>query len=198
MENIIRCDWCNNSESMKYYHDTEWGNPSADDRHHFEHLALETFQAGLSWQTILNKRENFRNAFLNFEPGKIKDFSPEDVDRLLEDAGIIRNRLKIESVIKNAGLFLEIALEFNGFVKFAINFTPSIQEVYHKLEDIPPKTGESEALSKELKRRGFKFVGPTGCYAYTQSVGLVNDHNKTCFRYKEINDLQKEVYYSAN
>ena len=194
MENIVRCDWCTNNELMIHYHDTEWGTPSNNDLHHFEHIVLEIFQAGLSWQTILNKRDNFRQAFLNFQPEKIAGFSNDDIERLLQDAGIIRNKMKIVSAINNAGKFLEVSDEFGSFVNFIKNFRPKKQPVYEKLSDLPAMTPESEALSRELKSRGFKFVGPTGCYAYMQSLGLVNDHYKSCFRFTEINRLQNEIY----
>jgi len=194
LENIIRCDWCTTKENMIRYHDVEWGTPSGDDRHHFEHIVLEIFQAGLSWQTILNKRDNFRRAFMNFQPEKIAGFSGKDIERLLLDSGIIRNKMKIGASINNAGKFLEVVQEFGSFVNFIKSFRPQKQIVYEKLTEVPASTPESEVMSKELKSRGFKFVGSTGCYAYMQSVGLVNDHYETCFRFHEINRLQKEIY----
>lgn len=171
---------------MTEYHDTEWGVPSSDERHHFEHLALEIFQAGLNWLTILKKRDNFRRAFARFEPEKVACFTDVEMGRLMQNAGIIRNRRKIEAAVHNASAFLKIIEEFNGFTNFVVRFKPEKELVYRLESEIPPATRESEALAKELKSRGFKFVGPTGCYAYMQSVGLVNDHIESCFRFAEI------------
>jgi len=189
MTSIIRCHWCESNKILRAYHDREWGVPSLNDRHHFEHLILEIFQAGLNWLTILKKRENFRNAFSGFDPEKIASYTNEDKNRLMKDAGIIRNRLKIESSIHNAKTYLETVETFGSFLNLAVKFLPEKRKIYQNEEEIPGKTKESEAFSKELKNIGFKFVGPTGVYAYMQSVGLVNDHVKSCFRFREIKNM---------
>ena len=173
---------------MINYHDKEWGVPLHDDKKLFEFLILEGAQAGLTWQTILNKRENYRGAFDNFDPRKISRYTQKDMNTLLKDAGIIRNRLKIEATITNAKKFLEIQKEFGSFDKYIWQFVnhKSIKNKFKSLNDIPAATKESEAMSKELKKRGFKFVGPTICYALMQAVGMVNDHFTGCFRYNEV------------
>ena len=169
---------------MVRYHDEEWGRPVHDDRHTFELLALEGAQAGLSWQTILRKRENFRKAFDAFEPVKVAAYTDEDRERLMGDAGIVRNRAKIDAIINNAQRFLEVQTEFGSFDRYIWQFTD------HKtlrrpgpltLENMPAWTPESEAMSADLKKRGFRFVGPTICYAHMQSAGMVNDHITACF-----------------
>ena len=180
-----RCfGWPEDPLSMAY-HDTEWGVPVHDDRVQFEFLCLEGAQAGLSWQTILRKRENFRRALDNFDPAKIAAYTDADRARLLADAGIVRNRLKIDAMINNAQRFLEVQKEFGSFDRYVWQFTgyktlrrPGI----HTMENLPAKTPESEAMSRDLKKRGFKFVGPTICYAHMQAVGMVNDHISSCFR----------------
>jgi len=189
MSAIIRCSWCESNELMREYHDREWGVPNLEDRHHFEHLILEIFQAGLNWLTILKKRENFRKAFAEFDPQKIANFTDHDKEKLMNNAGIIRNRLKIEASVNNAKTFLKVVEKYGSFINLAMDFIPKNKNTYKNVRDIPGKTVESEAFSRELKKLGFKFVGPTGVYAYMQSVGLVNDHVKSCYRYPEIEKM---------
>ena len=186
--NKRRCSWAGNNNSLMIeYHDKEWGVPVHDDRTLFEFLILEGAQAGLTWQTVLNKRENYRRAFDDFHADKIACYGKEDVNRLLTDAGIIRNRLKIASTIQNARAFLKIQKEFGTFDVYIWQFVGG-KPVNHKIKtikDIPTNTKESDAMSKDLIKRGFKFVGSTICYAFMQAVGMVNDHEIKCFRYKE-------------
>jgi DNA-3-methyladenine glycosylase I len=184
MSAITRCPWAS-TESMIAYHDKEWGKPLHDDRRLFEFLILEGAQAGLSWSTILNRREGYRKAFDRFDPIKMAEYGRKDVARLIKDAGIIRNRLKIESAIRNAKAFLEIQAEFGTFDSYIWQFVggePRVNRRRH-MRDVPARTVESDAMSKDLKRRGFNFVGTTICYAFMQAVGMVNDHIVTCFRY---------------
>lgn len=183
-----RCAWPSNNLLMIEYHDTEWGVPVHDDRKLFEFITLDAFQAGLSWSTILNKRENFREAFDNFEPEVIVEYSQGKIESLLNNAGIIRNKLKINATIGNAKAFLEIQKEFGSFDKYIWQFTnySTIQNKLKSLSDIPVSTNESDAMSKDLKKRGFKFVGTTICYAFMQAAGMVNDHIEDCFRNQEI------------
>jgi DNA-3-methyladenine glycosylase I len=172
---------------MREYHDHEWGNPVHDDRMHFEFIVLDAFQAGLSWSTILNKRENFRYAFDNFEPEVIARYDERKYNELLEDAGIIRNRQKIAATITNAQKFLEIQKEFGSFDKYIWSFTGG-KTIYNKLRretGFPTHSPESDAMSKDLQKRGFKFVGTTICYAYMQAAGMVNDHLEDCFRHRD-------------
>lgn len=186
-----RCEWPGDKPIDISYHDDEWGVPLHDDRKLFEFIALDGFQAGLSWSTILNKRENFRKAFDNFDPEMIANYEENKVEELLADSGIIRNRLKILSTISNAQYFLEIQKEFGSFDAYIWQFTggkPIINK-WSKHEQIPVSTAESDAMSKDLKRRGFKFVGTTICYAFMQAAGMVNDHLTYCYRYNEINQL---------
>lgn len=188
MYNKRRCSWTGSNNSLMIeYHDKEWGVPVHDDRTLFEFLILEGAQAGLTWQTVLNKRENYRRAFDGFHADKIACYGKEDVNRLLTDAGIIRNRLKIASTIQNARAFLKIQKEFGTFDVYIWQFVGG-KPVNHKIKtikDIPTNTKESDVMSKELIKRGFKFVGSTICYAFMQAVGMVNDHEIKCFRYKE-------------
>jgi DNA-3-methyladenine glycosylase I len=178
---------------MIAYHDTEWGVPVHDDRKWFEFIVLDMFQAGLSWSTILNKRENFRKAFDNFEPEKIARYNQRKVAKLLNDAGIIRNRLKIAATITNAKAFLAVQKEFGSFDNYIWKFVDGKprQNRWKTLRQIPAKTAESDAMSKELKARGFSFVGSTICYAFMQAAGMVNDHAVTCFRHGEISRAVK-------
>jgi DNA-3-methyladenine glycosylase I len=187
-----RCDWCLGDPLMVAYHDQEWGVPLHDDRRHFEFLVLDGAQAGLSWQTILRKRENYRRAFAGFEPAKIARFGARDVECLMGDAGIVRNRQKIHSAIANAGVFLELQEEFGGFDEYVWRFVDGATKVncWQRLADIPAKTPESEAMSRDLKRRGMNFVGPTILYAYMQAAGMVNDHLVSCFRYAELAEVR--------
>jgi DNA-3-methyladenine glycosylase I len=173
---------------MVKYHDEEWGVPAHDDRTLFEFLILEGAQAGLTWQTVLNKRENYRRAFGGFDARKIARYGAEDVERLLNNPGIIRNRLKVAATIQNAKAFLEVQKEFGSFDAYIWQFV-GYKTINHKIKtmkDIPATTKESDALSKDLLNRGFKFVGSTICYAFMQAVGMVNDHETKCFRYKEL------------
>lgn len=180
-----RCDWPGNNPLMIEYHDKEWGIPAHDDHALFEFLILEGAQAGLSWQTVLNKRENYRKAFDSFNPKKIARYDPKDVKRLLGNPGIIRNRLKIAATIENAKRFLEVQREFGSFDKYIWQFVGGkpITNKIKSLKDIPATTKESDAMSKDLKKRGFKFVGSTICYAFMQATGMVNDHQMNCFWY---------------
>ncbi|MFC1490572.1 DNA-3-methyladenine glycosylase I [Candidatus Latescibacterota bacterium] len=184
----IRCSWACESQLYMDYHDTEWGVPVHDDRLMFEFLILEGAQAGLSWITVLKKRENYRTAFDNFDAEKIARYGDEKVAELLGNEGIIRNRLKIASVIRNAKAFLEVQREFGSFDSYIWGFTggKTIQNSWRDWHDIPAETKESIAMSKDLKKRGFNFVGPTICYAHMQAVGMVNDHVVECFRYSEL------------
>ena len=182
-----RCFWVSDSQLYIDYHDKEWGEPVYDDETLFEFLVLETFQAGLSWITILNKRENFKKAFDNFDYNKIANYSDDKYESLLQDAGIIRNKLKIKSAITNAQLFLEIQQEFGSFSKFIwayVNDIPILNKFKNR-EDVPATTSLSDKISKDLKKRGFKFVGSTVIYAYMQAVGMVNDHTTNCFKYSK-------------
>jgi DNA-3-methyladenine glycosylase I len=184
MPQITRCPWAS-TELMAAYHDREWGVPLHDDRKLFEFLILEGAQAGLSWNTILNRREGYRKAFARFDPKKVAAFGRRDIARLMKDAGIIRNRLKIESAVRNAKAFLEIQRVFGSFDSFIWQFVGGKPLVNRRrsMRDVPARTPESDAMSKDLKRRGFNFVGSTICYAFMQAVGMVNDHLVDCFRY---------------
>lgn len=182
-----RCFWVTDSQLYKEYHDNEWGKPVYEDKILFEFLLLETFQAGLSWITILNKRENFRKAFDNFDYQKIAKYSESKYESLLQDAGIIRNKLKIRSAITNAQLFMEVQQEFGSFSKFIWSYvdgTPILNK-FTKRDEVPATTKLSDKISKDLKKRGFKFVGSTVIYAFMQAVGLVNDHTTDCFKYQK-------------
>lgn len=183
-----RCAWATNHQLDKEYHDLEWGMPVYDDRLLFEFLILEGAQAGLSWTTILVKRENYRKAFDQFEAKKIVQYNQQKIDELLANPGIVRNKLKVNSVVTNAKAFLEIQEEFGSFSTFIWQFVGGkpIQNKWKTREEVPAKTEESEKMSKALKKRGFKFIGSTICYAYMQAVGMVNDHTVDCFRYKEV------------
>jgi DNA-3-methyladenine glycosylase I len=185
MSTIIRCPWAT-TEAMIEYHDKEWGKPVHDDRKLFEFLILEGAQAGLSWSTILNRREGYRKAFHRFDPKKVAALKPTDIPRLMKDAGIIRNRLKIESSIRNARAFLKVQTEFGTFDSYIWQFVGGKPRVNRRndMREMPARTAESDAMSKDLKRRGFNFVGTTICYAFMQAVGMVNDHVVTCFRYQ--------------
>ena len=185
-----RCEWANRSELEKSYHDKEWGVANHDDRSLFEFLVLEGAQAGLSWSTILRKREGYRKAFDDFDAGKISRYSENDVSLLLANSEIIRNRLKIHAAITNARAFLRVQEQFGGFAPYIWRFVNGrpIQNSWKTMADIPSTTPESEAMSEDLQKRGFKFVGPTICYAFMQAVGMVNDHVIDCFRYEELKD----------
>jgi DNA-3-methyladenine glycosylase I len=182
-----RCDWAGTDPLYVAYHDEEWGVPLHDDRRLFGLLLLEGAQAGLSWLTVLRRRENYRRAFLDFDCHKIAAFDQGDLDRLLADPGLIRNRLKMEAAVANARAFLRVQAEFGSFDRYIWSFTDGvpIRNAWTRLSDIPAETPVSKAMSRDLKRRGFRFVGPTICYAYMQSAGLVNDHLVDCFRYPQ-------------
>ena len=188
MGNKKRCAWTGDDTLMIRYHDDEWGVPVHDDRILFEFLILERAQAGLTWKTVLNKRENYRKAFHGFDPASIARYGDEDIARLLSDTGIIRNRLKIMATILNARKFLEIQKEYGSFDAYIWQFVGGkpIRNNVRRMEDIPATTAESDAMSKDLRKRGFKFVGSTICYAFMKAVGMVNDHQMDCFRYDEI------------
>jgi DNA-3-methyladenine glycosylase I len=182
---VTRCAWVPDGEPLyAAYHDEEWGVPSHDERHLFEMLVLEGAQAGLSWATILRKREGYRQAFAGFDAGAVARFGSRDVERLLGDAGIVRNRAKIESAIANA----RAVVALDGLDELLWTFVGGapIQNRFRTLAELPAETAESKAMSKELKRRGFRFVGPTTCYAFMQAVGMVNDHTVDCFRHDEV------------
>ncbi len=192
---VTRCQWAE-GVSLAYieYHDKEWGVPVYNDRTQFEFLILEGAQAGLSWSTVLNKRESYRKAFADFDPQKVARFTKKRVEKLLENPGIIRNRLKVQSAITNAKAFLDVQQEFGSFSNYVWSFvdgTP-IQNRFRRDSDIPATSPESDALSKDLKQRGFKFVGSTIIYAHLQATGLVNDHVVGCFRYKPCAALAKK------
>lgn len=184
---LIRCTWCLKDEQEKKYHDEEWGVPVHDDAKHFEFIVLDTFQAGLSWRTILHKRENFRKAFDQFNYKKIAKYDEAKVEKLLQDAGIIRNKLKVKATITNAHAFMAIQKEFGSFDAYVWSFVnhKTIQTKRKTHRDIQATSTESDTLSKDLYKRGFKFVGSTIIYAYMQAAGLVNDHLMDCFRYKQ-------------
>ena len=185
---IARCAWANSSPLYIEYHDIEWGVPVHDDRTLFEFLVLEGAQAGLSWSTILNKRQNYRLAFDNFDPLKVANYGEAKVAELLANPGIVRNRLKILAAIGNAKAFLKVQDEFGSFDAYIwrfVNGQPT-QNAWRSLSEIPPHTSESDALSKDLLGRGFKFVGSTICYAHMQATGMVNDHVVDCFRYQQL------------
>ena len=189
-KNKIRCAWVPEGDELyRRYHDMEWGVPVYEDRKIFEFLVLESAQAGLSWITILRKRDNFRRAFADFDPAKVARFTQRDVQRLLGDAGIIRNRAKIEAAINNAQRFLEIQKEHGTFAKYIWGFSggkPRLNRL-KSIKELPAKTPAAEILSQDLKKRGFKFLGPTTIYAHMQASGMVNDHTVDCFRYREVN-----------
>jgi DNA-3-methyladenine glycosylase I len=184
----IRCPWAMEDTLMMEYHDKEWGVPVHDDRLLFEFLILESAQAGLSWITVLRKRENYREAFDNFDPVKIANYDQKKIEELLNNEGIIRNRLKILATVANAQAVLDIQKEFNSFDSYIWEFVGSktIQNKWKSMEDVPSFTAESGKMSKDLKKRGFKFVGPIICYAFMQTVGMVNDHVVDCFRHSPI------------
>jgi DNA-3-methyladenine glycosylase I len=187
-----RCEWCGSDPLYMAYHDKEWGVPVHDDRLLFEFLILEGAQAGLSWLTILKKRENYRRAFHDFDCQRIARYDEAEVSRLLGDAGIVRNRLKIESSIKNARAVLDIQEEFGSLDSYLWQFADGapIQNTWKSMAELPASTALSDTMSKELKKRGMNFVGSTICYAFMQAVGMVNDHTTDCFRYQQVKRLE--------
>ena len=186
-----RCEWGTSSALYIEYHDTEWGVPVHDEQKLFEFLILEGAQAGLSWSTILNKRQAYLQAFDNFEPARVASYDDEKVQALLSNSGIVRNRLKIQAAIQNARTFLAVQDEYGSFDSYIWQFVDGkpIQNSWKILQEIPATTNESDAMSKELKKRGFTFVGSTICYAFMQAVGMVNDHVVDCFRWQEVQEL---------
>ena len=183
-----RCAWAGSDPLYVTYHDEEWGVPAHDDRHLFEMLILEGAQAGLSWITILRKREAYRKAFAGFDPAKVAKFDARKIERLMQDEGIVRNRLKIEGAVRNARAFLDVRREFGSFDRYIWQFSGGVpkQNARKSMKDVPPTTPESDAMSKDLKKRGFTFVGSTICYAFMQATGMVNDHTVDCFRYRQL------------
>ena len=186
-----RCEWCGTEDIYVDYHDKEWGVPVHDDRLHFEMIILDGAQAGLSWITILKRREGYRKTFDNFDVTKVAGYNDKKIEKLLADPGIIRNRLKVKSAVQNAEAFLKIQKEFGSFDNYIWQFVnhKTIRNKWKKMGELPSKTKESDQMSKDLKKRGFSFVGSTICYAYMQAAGMVNDHTTDCFRYKEIAKL---------
>ena len=184
----VRCQWCGDDPLYIHYHDTEWGVPVHDDQKLFEFLILEGAQAGLSWLTILKKRENYRRAFDQFDPVKVSGYNQRKISSLLKNTGIVRNRLKISSAVTNARAMLDVQSEKGSFSDYLWQFVDgsTIQNQFQSTDQIPASTQESEAMSRDLKKRGFRFVGPTICYAFMQAVGMVNDHIVGCFRYGEV------------
>ena len=185
---INRCGWSITDALMIDYHDREWGVPVHDDRKHFEMIVLDGAQAGLSWQTVLKKREAYREAFDNFDVRKVSRYNDRKIRELLDNPGIVRNRLKINSAVVNANAFLGVSEEFGSFDKYIWQFVGhrTIHNSWKSLKEMPAKTSMSDAMSKDLKKRGFNFVGSTICYAYMQAAGMVNDHTTECFRFKEL------------
>jgi DNA-3-methyladenine glycosylase I len=192
-DGLVRCPWPKDDPLYVAYHDEEWGVPEFDDRALYEKLVLDGFQAGLSWITILRKRENFRRAFVGFEPEKIARFTPSKVERLMQDAGIVRNRQKIEGAVLSARAWLEVVEKGPGFSALLWDFVDGRPKVnrFRSIKQIPPATDVSRAMSKELSQRGFKFCGPTIVYAFMQAVGMVNDHLVTCHRHAACASLGK-------
>ena len=180
IENIKRCSWCGTDPLYMKYHDEEWGREVHDDKNLFEFLVLESAQAGLSWITILRRRENYRKAFADFDVQKVAAFTEKDAERLMQDEGIIRNRLKIKSTITNAQLFIQVQQEFGSFDKYLYSFMPDGKSINNHGNKLPASTPISDAISKDMKKRGFKFFGTTICYAYMQATGMVNDHVDGC------------------
>ena len=191
MTELRRCGWAEVNDLMREYHDREWGVPVHDDRKLFEYMVLDGFQAGLSWATILNKRDNFRRAFDDFDPTRIARYTKRKVEKLMADAGIVRNRQKIESAIGNAKAFLELQREYGSFDAFIWQFVGGAprQNRWRTMKQIPTTSPVSDRMSKDLKSRGFRFVGSTICYAFMQAAGLVNDHVVTCFRHDPIRQM---------
>jgi DNA-3-methyladenine glycosylase I len=185
-----RCPWCEGSALQTAYHDREWGVPVHDDRRLFEFLILEGAQAGLSWDTILKKRENYRRGFAGFDPAKVARFGARELRALMRDPGVVRNRLKLEAAVSNARAFLAVQREFGSFDRYAWQFVGGRprQTRRRAMKQVPASTPESDAMSKDMKERGFRFVGSTICYAFMQAVGMVNDHLVNCFRHSEIKD----------
>ncbi|MEE9430340.1 MAG: DNA-3-methyladenine glycosylase I [Melioribacteraceae bacterium] len=187
-DSLVRCKWCGTDSLYLKYHDEEWGKPVHDERQLFEMLILEGAQAGLSWITILKKRDNYKKLFDNFDVVKVSKYSEKKIAKLLENPGIIRNKLKVNSTVTNAQIFIKVQKEFGSFDKYIWQFVNGkpITNKFKTLNEVPAKTKESDVMSKDLKKRGFKFIGSTICYAFMQATGMVNDHTTDCFRYKEV------------
>ena len=185
---VKRCEWCTGSDIEKAYHDDEWGEPLHDDQKLFEFLILEGAQAGLSWVTVLKKRDHYRKVFDQFDPSRVAKYSNEKIEQLLMDPGIIRNRLKVSSAVSNARLFLDVQAEYGSFDNYIWQFTDgkAIHNKWRYMSEIPANTTESDAMCKDLKKRGFRFIGTTICYAFMQATGMVNDHTVDCYRYSEL------------
>ena len=190
MPDRIRCPWAMKREHEIRYHDEEWGVPCRDDRGQFEFITLEAAQAGLSWAVILNKREGYRRSFAEFDPVKVAEFTPADVERLVADAGIVRNRLKIEAAINNARRFLDVAAQHGSFCRYIWDFVDGepVRNAWTEIAQIPATTPLSDKVAKDLKQKGFKFMGSIVIYAHLQATGLVNDHLVSCFRYREVQE----------
>jgi len=186
---MSRCAWAEGDPLLRRYHDEEWGVPVHDDRMHFEYLLLDAAQAGLSWLTVLRKRDGYRALFAEYDPMRVAEFGEAQIARLMEDPRIIRNRAKIRAAVNNARLFIEVQREFGTFDRYIWGFVggQTIRNAWLRDADLPASSSESEAMSRDLIRRGFSFVGPTICYAYMQGAGLVNDHVVGCFRYEQVN-----------
>jgi DNA-3-methyladenine glycosylase I len=188
-----RCEWCELNDLERAYHDTEWGVPTAEDAVHFEFLILESAQAGLSWDTVLKKREGYREAFAHFDVNKVAQLTTADCERILQTGNVVRNRLKVFSAVSNAKLFIEVQKEFGSYAAFIWSFVGNKpkQNAWAKKSDVPATSPESDALSKALKKRGFKFTGSTICYAHLQATGLINDHTTDCHRHAAVAKLGK-------
>jgi DNA-3-methyladenine glycosylase I len=189
---LTRCGWCEKSALYRAYHDTEWGVPLHDDRRHFEFILLDGAQAGLSWETILKKRDAYRQAFDGFDPERVARYTASRIAKVLRDPGIVRNRLKVEGAVRNARVFLAVQERHGGFDRYIWGFVGGRpkQNRRRKLGEIPPSTPQSDAMSADLRKAGFTFVGPTICYAYMQAAGMVNDHLISCFRHAEVAGLR--------
>lgn len=196
---LKRCPWCLGSDAYIRYHDEEWGVPTHDDTRLFEFLILEGAQAGLSWSTILAKRENYRRAFAGFDPARVARFGVRDIERLMNDAGIVRNRLKIESSLANANAFLAVRKEFGSFDAYVWGFVGGVPVQVHRrsMDQVPAETPISRTMSSDLKKRGFRFVGPTICYAFMQAVGMANDHLASCHRHAKLGGQKQNSRRSA-
>jgi len=197
-ESPNRCDWAEGvSDAYAEYHDSEWGVPVTDDRVQFEFLILEGAQAGLSWSTVLNKREGYRRNFAEFDPRAVARFTPARIEKILQDPGIIRNRLKVESAVANARAFLDIQEAFDSFAHYVWGFVDGrpIQNRHRSMSEVPATSDESDALSKDLRKRGFRFVGSTIIYAHMQATGMVNDHLVTCFRHRHCARLGRDIRF---
>ncbi|MBL0941211.1 MAG: DNA-3-methyladenine glycosylase I [Alphaproteobacteria bacterium] len=197
---LNRCSWCSEDPLMLAYHDHEWGVPVYDDRKLFEFITLEGAQAGLSWSIILKRRENYRQAFDNFDAEKIATYNTSKIEQLLTNPGIIRNRLKALGTVKNAQAFLEIQKEFTTFASYMWQFVRGEPIINHwkTIKQVPVSTPESQAMAKDLKKRGFTFMGPTICYAHMQAVGMVNDHTINCFRHQAVGPTKQDLHFAVN